>query len=167
MSTVAAESPSARWVIGVLSVAVFAAIVVVLYGMPGRGAAAGTPGALATVNAVLNGSAACFLLTGYAFIRNRNIKAHRTCMVSAFVLSSLFLVTYLFHHATVGSVPFQKEGWIRGVYFALLVPLVLLTIYRGWTKRIAKHREIARWTLPLWLYVSVSGVAVYLMLYHL
>ena len=117
MSTVAAESPSARWVIGVLSVAVFAAIVVVLYGMPGRGAAAGTPGALATVNAVLNGSAACFLLTGYAFIRNRNIKAHRTCMVSAFVLSSLFLVTYLFHHATVGSVPFQKEGWIRGVYF--------------------------------------------------
>ena len=98
-------------------------------------------------------------------------------MVGAFVLSSLFLVTYLLHHAQVGSVPFQKEGWIRGVYFAVLVPhvalavvivpLVLFTIHRGWTKRIAKHREIARWTLPLWLYVSVSGVTVYLMLYHL
>ncbi len=98
-------------------------------------------------------------------------------MVSAFALSSLFLVTYLLHHAQVGSVPFQKEGWIRGVYFAVLVPhvalamvivpLALFTIYRGWTGRIEKHRKIARWTLPLWLYVSVSGVAVYLMLYHL
>ena len=98
-------------------------------------------------------------------------------MVTAFVLSSLFLVTYLLHHAQVGSVPFQHEGWIRGVYFAVLVPhvmlavvivpLALFTIYRGWTERIAEHRKIARWTLPLWLYVSVSGVAVYLMLYHL
>ncbi len=179
MSTVTAESPAARWVIGVLSVVVVAAVVIVLYGMPGRGAAAapGTAGALATVNAVLNGSTACFLLTGYAFIRKRNIKAHRTCMVTAFALSSLFLVTYLLHHAQVGSVPFQHEGWIRGVYFAVLVPhvalavvivpLALLTIYRGWTERIAEHRKIARWTLPLWLYVSVSGVAVYLMLYHL
>ena len=74
------------------------------------------------MNAALNGSAACFLLTGYAFIRNKNIKAHRTCMVTAFVLSSLFLVTYLLHHAQVGSVPFEHEGWIRGVYFAVLVP---------------------------------------------
>ena len=177
MSTVTAESPAARWVIGVLSVVVFAAVIIVLYAMPGRGPAPGTPGALATVNAVLNGGAACFLLTGYAFIRKRRIKAHRTCMVTAFVLSSLFLVTYLIHHAQVGSVPFQHEGWIRGVYFAVLVPhvalaavivpLALFTIYRGWTERIEKHREIARWTLPLWLYVSVSGVVVYLMLYHL
>ncbi len=177
VSPVAAESPTARWVIGVLSVTVFAAVLNVLYAMPGRGPAPGSPGALATVNAVLNGGAACFLLIGYAFIRNRNVKAHRTCMVSAFVLSALFLVTYLIHHAQVGSVHFQHEGWIRGVYFAVLiphvalaagiVPLALLTIYRGWTERIALHRKIARWTLPLWLYVSVSGVAVYLMLYHL
>jgi len=177
VSTVTAESPAARWLIGVLSVVVFAAVIIVLYAMPGRGPAPGTPGALATVNAVLNGGAAVFLLTGYAFIRKRKIKAHRTCMVTAFVLSSLFLVTYLFHHAQVGSVPFRHEGWIRGVYFAVLVPhvmlavvivpLVLFTIYRGWTERIEKHREIARWTLPIWLYVSVSGVAVYLMLYHL
>ena len=177
VSTVPAESPAVSWVIGVLSVVVFAAVIIVLYAMPGRGPAPGTPGALATVNAVLNGGAACFLLTGYAFIRKRRIKAHRTCMVTAFVLSSLFLVTYLIHHAQVGSVPFQHEGWIRGVYFAVLVPhvmlavvivpLALFTIYRGWTERIEEHRKIAGWTLPLWLYVSVSGVAVYLMLYHL
>ena len=177
MSTVTAESPTARWLIGVLSVVVFAAVIIVLYAMPGRGPAPGTPGALATVNAVLNGGAAVFLLTGYVFIRKRKIKAHRICMVTAFVLSSLFLVTYLFHHAQVGSVPFRHEGWIRGVYFAVLVPPVLLaavivplalfTIYRGWTERIERHRAIARWTLPLWLYVSVSGVAIYLMLYHL
>ena len=177
MSTVAAESAAVRWMIGVLSVVTVAAVVIVLYGMPGRGAAPGTPGALATVNAVLNASTACVLLIGYGFIRKRNIKAHRACMVTAFVLSSLFLVTYLFHHAQVGSVPFQHEGWIRGVYFAVLVPhvtlavviipLALLTIYRGWTERIEMHRRIARWTLPLWLYVSVSGVAVYVMLYHL
>ncbi len=177
MNAVTTESPAVSWVIGVLSFVVVAAVVIVLYGMPGRGAAPGTPGALATVNAVLNGSTACFLLTGYGFILKGNIKAHRTCMVTAFVLSSLFLVTYLLHHAQVGSVPFQHEGWIRGVYFAVLVPhvtlavvvlpLALFTIYRGWTERIAEHRKIARWTLPIWLYVSVSGVAVYLMLYHL
>ena len=163
--------------IGVLSVVTVAAVVIVLYGMPGRGAAPGAAGALATVNAVLNASTACFLMIGYGFIRKRNIKAHLACMLTAFVLSSLFLVTYLLHHAQVGSVPFQHEGWIRGVYFAVLVPhvalavvivpLALLTIYRGWTERIAMHRRIARWTLPLWLYVCVSGVAVYVMLYHL
>ena len=177
MSTVTTESPAARWLIGVLSVVVFAAVIIVLYAMPERGPASGKPGALATVNALLNGGAAVFLLTGYAFIRKRKIKAHRTCMVTAFLLSSLFLVAYLFHHAQAGSVPFRHEGWIRGVYFAVLVPhvtlavvivpLALFTIYRGWTERIEKHREIARWTLPLWLYVSVSGVVVYLMLYHL
>ena len=177
VSTVAAESPATRWVIGVLSVVVFTAVLMVLYAMPVRGPAPETPGALATVNAILNGSAACFLVIGYTFIRGGNIKAHRACMVSAFVLSSIFLVTYLLHHAQVGSVHFQHEGWIRVIYFTvlvphvalatLIVPLALLTIYRGWTARIALHRKIARWTLPLWLYVSVSGVAVYLMLYHL
>jgi len=171
------ESPAVSWVIGVLSVVVVTAVVIVLYGLPERSAAPGTPGVLATVNAVLNGSTAALLLTGFGFIRKRNIKAHRTCMVTAFVLSSLFLVTYLLHHAQVGSVPFQHDGWIRSVYFAVLVPhvtlaamivpLALFTIYRGWTGRITEHRKIARWTLPIWLYVSVSGVAVYFMLYHL
>ncbi len=87
MSTVTAESPAARRVIGVLSVVVFSAVIVVLYAIPGRGPAPATPGALATVNAFLNGGAACFLLTGYVFIRKKRIKAHRTCMVTAFVLS--------------------------------------------------------------------------------
>ena len=177
MNEVKTESPVVSWVIGVLSVVVVTAVVIVLYGLPERGAAPGTPGVLATVNAVLNGSTAALLLAGFGFIRKRNIKAHRTCMVTAFVLSSLFLVTYLLHHAQVGSVPFRHDGWIRGVYFAVLVPhvtlaamivpLALFTIYRGWTGRIAEHRKIARWTLPIWLYVSVSGVAVYFMLYHL
>jgi putative membrane protein len=175
--TVTPESPAAPWVIGVLSVVVVAAVTIVLYALPGRDSTSGTPGVLATVNAILNGGTACFLLTGYVFIRRRNIKAHRACMLTAFALSSLFLVTYLLHHAQVGSVPFQHDGWIRGVYYAVLiphvilaaaiVPLALFTIYRGWTGRIEKHRKIARWTLPLWLYVSVSGVTVYLMLYHL
>ncbi len=170
------ESPAVRWVIGILSVVVVAAIAIIVYAMPGPGPAPGTPATLATLNAVLNGGAACFLLTGYAFIRKKKIKAHRACMVTAFVLSSLFLVTYLLHHAQVGSVPFQHDGWIRSLYLAVLVPhvvlaavivpLALFTIYRGWTERIEKHRKIARWRLPLWLYVSVSGVAVYLMLYH-
>ena len=111
----------------------------------GNDRVAGTHGAQAMVNAILNGSTACFRATGYAFIRKRNIIAHRTCRVTAFVLSSLFLVTYLLHHAQVGSVPFQDEGWIRGVYSAVLVPhvalamvivpLALLTIYRGRTER--------------------------------
>jgi len=128
VSTVTAESPTVRLVIGVLSVVAVAAVVIVLYGLPGRGAALGTPGVLATVNAVLNGSTACFLLTGYMFIRRGNIQAHRTCLVTAFSLSSLFLVTYLLHHAQVGSVPFQHEGWIRRVYFAVLVPHVALAV---------------------------------------
>ena len=175
--TVTAESRAVRWVIGILSVVVVAAIAIIVYAMPGPVPAPGTPATLATLNAVLNGGAACFLLTGYAFIRKKQIKAHRACMVTAFVLSSLFLVTYLLHHAQVGSIPFQHDGWIRGVYLAVLVPhiilaavivpLALFTIYRGWTGRIEEHRKVARWTLPLWLYVSVSGVAVYLMLYHL
>lgn len=97
-------------------------------------------------------------------------------MVAAFAMSSLFLVTYLLHHAQVGSVKFQGQGWVRTLYFGLLIPHVLLaavivplalfTLYRGWTGRIARHRAIARYTLPLWLYVSVSGVLVYWMLYR-
>ena len=97
--------------IGVLWVGVFGAVVIVLYGISGGGAAQGTPGALATVNAALNGSAALFLLTGYLFIRKRNVKAHRTCMVTAFVLSSLFLVTYLLHHAWSGYAKLPSLGY--------------------------------------------------------
>ena len=111
------------------------------------------------------------LLLGYAYIRKKNIAAHRACMLTAFGASSLFLVTYLMHHAQVGSVPFRGQGLVRWVYLSILiphivlaagiVPLALLTLYRGYTGRVASHRKIARYTLPIWLYVSISGVVVY------
>ncbi len=133
--------------------------------------------ALPTVNAFLNGTSAVLLTVGYVFIRLKKVTAHKTCMVTAFGVSSLFLISYLIHHYRVGSVLFGGTGFIRPVYFTLLishivlaaciVPLVLITIYRAWNEQFEKHMRIARWTLPLWLYVSVTGVIVYWMLYHL
>jgi len=133
--------------------------------------------ALPALNAFLNGTSAVLLTVGYVFIRLKKVTAHKTCMVSAFGMSSLFLISYLIHHYRVGSVLFGGTGFIRPVYFTLLishivlaaciVPLVLITIYRAWTEQFEKHMRIARWTLPLWLYVSVTGVIVYWMLYHL
>lgn len=134
-------------------------------------------GALPALNAALNGVSALLLLTGYYFIRRKNVKAHKTCMLAAFGVSSLFLVSYLVYHIQSGSTPFGGEGWTRPLYFALLVshillaasivPLVLVTLYRGLKSRFALHRRLARRTLPLWLYVSVTGVIIYFMLYHL
>ncbi len=129
------------------------------------------------LNALLNSASAVLLLTGYYFIRQRHIAAHRRCMLAALGTSGLFLVSYLIYHFSVGSVRFQGTGWIRPVYFAVLVshtvlataivPLVLLTVVRALRERFDKHRAIARWTLPLWLYVSATGVAVYWMLYRM
>jgi putative membrane protein len=175
MTTTSAESPAARRLVAALSAAVVVAVAIVIYAFPGR-AVPGEPGVLPTVNAVLNAGAGAFLLVGWRYIRRRQVAAHRRCMLSAFALSSVFLVTYLLHHAQVGSVPYRGQGFLRVVYFSLLlphivlaaavVPLALLTIYRGWTNRIVLHRKIARWTLPIWLFVSVSGVALYWMLYR-
>ena len=133
--------------------------------------------ALPTLNAFLNGTSAVLLTIGYIFIRLKKVTAHKACMVTAFGVSSLFLLSYLIHHYRVGSVPFGGTGFMRPVYFTLLVshivlaacivPLVLITIYRAWSQQFEKHMRIARWTLPLWLYVSVTGVIVYWMLYHL
>ena len=133
--------------------------------------------ALPTLNAFLNGTSAVLLTVGYIFIRLKKVTAHKTCMVTAFGVSSLFLLSYLIHHYRVGSVPFGGTGFMRPVYFTLLishivlaasiVPLVLITIYRAWSQQFEKYMRIARWTLPLWLYVSVTGVIVYWMLYHL
>jgi putative membrane protein len=171
-----AETRSVRTVVGALSFVVFGAVVLVM-ALP-VGAASGTPvpGTIASLNAVFNASAALSLMAGYAFVRRGKVQAHRACMITAFVLSALFLVGYLVHHAQVGSVPFRGVGWVRTAYFAILVPhvalaagvvpLALLSVYRGYTGRVQAHRRIARWTLPLWLYVSVSGVVVYWMLYH-
>ena len=139
----------------------------------------GAPGAsiLPTLNAVLNATSALFLSIGYVFIRRRRVTAHLCCMLTAFVASTLFLVSYVVYHYQAGSRPFAGQGWVRGVYFALLishivlaaviVPLALTTIYRAWQGMFDRHRRIARWTLPIWLYVSVTGVIVYWMLYHL
>jgi putative membrane protein len=132
---------------------------------------------LPTVNAVLNATSAVFLIAGYCFIRAKNRDAHRACMLGAFTSSTLFLVSYLVYHFQVGSVPFRGQGAIRVVYFAILVthtilattvvPLSLITLIRAVRSKFDAHRRIARWTLPIWLYVSVTGVVVYWMLYWL
>ncbi|MEX2264942.1 MAG: DUF420 domain-containing protein [Bryobacteraceae bacterium] len=132
---------------------------------------------LPTVNATLNASAAVLLLWGYRLIRRREIEKHRKVMLTAFGVSAAFLVCYLVYHYNVGSVRFQKTGAIRTVYFGILIThtilaaavpfLALITLNRALNKRFDKHRRIARWTLPIWLYVSVTGVVVYVMLYRL
>lgn len=132
---------------------------------------------LPTVNAILNGIAAVFLLVGWVLIRRRRMRAHRAAMLSALVCSVAFLASYLVYHAQVGSVRFQGTGAIRTVYFTVLlthtvlaaaVPfLAAITLTRALQRRFPRHRTIARWTLPIWLYVSVTGVALYWMLYHL
>ncbi|HXG53314.1 MAG TPA: DUF420 domain-containing protein [candidate division Zixibacteria bacterium] len=129
------------------------------------------------MNAALNSLSAVFLVAGYYFIRSRNVSAHRFCMLAALAASALFLVSYLVYHYRVGSVPFKGEGAIRLVYFAILishtilaaalVPLVGVTLVRALKERFGAHRRLARWTFPLWLYVSVTGVVVYWMLYRL
>ena len=132
---------------------------------------------LPSVNAALNSASALLLAAGYLFIRSGRIAAHRLCMLSALVASTLFLISYLTYHYHVGSVPFTGRGWIRGVYFTVLishtalavviVPLVSVTLYRALKNDFDRHKRIARWTLPLWLYVSITGVIVYAMLYGL
>jgi putative membrane protein len=132
---------------------------------------------LPALNATLNGIAAIFLTIGYVFIRQRRIAQHRACMIAAFVTSTLFLISYLIYHANVGSRPFTGQGAIRVVYFIILithvilaaaiVPMVLMTMSRGLRNQFVRHKAIARWTLPLWLYVSVTGVIVYCMLYQM
>jgi putative membrane protein len=169
-----AEPASVRWaILGVAALAV-GIVAGVIYGQPHTDPAR-APSGLASLNAVLNAAAAACLLTGYAFVRRKRIAAHRRSMLAAFGLSCAFLVSYLAHHAQVGSVPYAGQGGLRTLYFGLLiphivgaaavVPLALFAIYRGWTGRIAAHRRIARMALPLWLYVSVSGVVLYFLLY--
>jgi uncharacterized membrane protein YozB (DUF420 family) len=129
------------------------------------------------LNALLNATSAVLLISGYGFIRTGRINAHRNCQVSAVVTSSLFLVSYLTYHYFHGTTRFAGQGIVRPAYFAILVshtilaavivPLVLVTLHRAARAEFLKHRRIARLTLPLWLYVSVTGVVVYLMLYHL
>lgn len=131
---------------------------------------------LPLLNALLNSLSAILLCSGYIAIRRRCVSLHKTCMLTACCTSALFLVSYLTYHYHVGSKPFTGQGGIRLVYFtilishtilaAVIVPLVLLTLTRAWKAQWLRHRRLARWTLPLWLYVSVTGVVIYLMLYQ-
>ena len=129
------------------------------------------------INASLNGTSGVLLLIGRSLIKNGRMAAHRAVMIAALVSSSLFLTSYLYYHYHVGSIRFQGHGWWRPLYFTILishttlaiviVPMVIITLSRALRQRYASHRAIARWTFPLWLYVSVTGVIVYLMLYQL
>jgi uncharacterized membrane protein YozB (DUF420 family) len=132
---------------------------------------------LPAVNAILNGAAAVLLVLGYTLIRRHRVQAHKRVMISAFATSCAFLACYLIYHWHVGSVPYRHPGAIRTFYLSLLAthtalaaavpPLAIITLSRGLSARFDRHRAIARWTLPIWLYVSVTGVVVYLMLYQL
>lgn len=132
---------------------------------------------LPALNATLNGISALFLTTGYLFIRRRQIAMHKRCMLAALTSSALFLTSYVVYHLHAGSRPFAGQGAIRVIYFAILithvvlaaviVPLALMTAARGLRAQFEAHARIARWTLPLWLYVSVTGVVIYVMLYQL
>jgi uncharacterized membrane protein YozB (DUF420 family) len=131
---------------------------------------------LPAVNATLNAIAAVLLSIAYVLIRQRRIDAHRRTMIAAFATSSLFLICYIVYHAQVGSVRFTRQGFVRPLYFGILIthvtlaatvlPLAIITLSRGLKARFAQHRAIARWTLPIWLYVSVTGVLVYVLLYQ-
>jgi putative membrane protein len=128
-------------------------------------------------NAVMNSSSAVFLSAGYVQIRRRRIASHRACMLVAFCCSVVFLASYVIYHLRAGVIHFGGQGWIRPVYFTLLgthtvlavviVPLALITLSRALSRKFDRHRRIARWTLPIWLYVSVTGVIVYFLLYRL
>ena len=132
---------------------------------------------LPAVNAALNATSGVFLGMGYWLIRRKRVNAHRACMIMAVTVSALFLVSYLTYHAHVGSKHFEGEGWVRPVYFGILLThtvlatavalyLVPVTLSRALRQRFDRHKAIARWTLPIWFYVSVTGVVIYFMLYH-
>ena len=132
---------------------------------------------LAPLNAILNTTATILLVAGFYFIKQKRVQAHRRCMIAAVLVSAAFLTSYLIFHYEVGDVRFTGQGWVRPLYFAILIPHVILavtilplaltTLYFGLTSNFVKHRRIAKWTWPLWIYVSVTGVIVYLMLYQL
>ena len=132
---------------------------------------------LPPLQATLNSISACLIVAAYLYIRRGNKRAHKTCMVSALVVSTMFLVSYLYYHNQVGYVPFSGQGFIRPIYFLILfshiflavviLPMIVLTVTYALRDRIALHQRITRWTLPLWLYVSVTGVLIYLFGFHL
>jgi len=163
-------------VIAAVSLGVVGIVAVLLLGRAPQGSGAEVS-SLPAFNAFLNGTGAILLVLGYLCIRSRRVRAHRACMLAAFGVSVLFLLSYVTYHYEFGSRSFSGQGWIRFLYFPLLishivlaasiVPLALITIYRAWRGEFGRHRRVARWTLPVWLYVSVTGVVVYWMLYRM
>jgi putative membrane protein len=161
-------------IIGVLSVAIPFVVAILMF-IPQTGKLGDlNVSFLPHLNAVLNSATALALVTGYIFIRNGKKQYHITAMITAFVLSSIFLVSYVIYHYQAPATKFLGEGFIRGIYFfillshiilaAVVVPFVLLSIYFGISKQYQKHRRIVKWTFPIWLYVAVTGVIVYLMI---
>lgn len=160
--------------IGIVSVAVPALVLMLFFIKPPDVQVGFDLRILPALNASLNFSTALLLLTGFYFIRNKRINSHRICMITAFCFSALFLVFYVIYHALTEPTPYGGQGIIRNIYFFILIthivlaaailPLILITLVRGLQKKFDRHRKIARWTFPLWLYVAVTGVAVYLML---
>jgi putative membrane protein len=167
----------ALFLIGVISLVIVLVVGSLLLGQRPEARGRSAVGALPLLNACLNATSAALLSAGWVLIRRKRVTAHKTCMVSALAVSTLFLVSYVTYHALAGSRPFGGQDWIRLVYYPLLVshiilaaaivPLALTTVYRALQGNFARHVRIARWTLPIWLYVSVTGVLVYWMLYRL
>jgi putative membrane protein len=165
-----------KWyvLIGVISVVVVGVVALLLFAA--QDATAGSPEIyiLPKLNALINSTVSILLIAGLYFILNKQIKAHKSCMIAAFTLSALFLVSYIIYHYNAPHTSFEGEGLIRQFYFFILishiilaifiVPLVLITLFRAWREDFEKHKRIARWTFPIWLYVSITGVAVYLMI---
>ncbi|HTM44267.1 MAG TPA: DUF420 domain-containing protein [Polyangiaceae bacterium] len=162
--------------VALISLLVFAVIALLLRKAPEAHPAV-QPGLLAQLNAALNAASALCMTVGFLHIKKGDEQGHKRWMIAAFSFSCLFLVGYVLHHLQVGSVPFSGHGWLRTLYFALLIPhvvlaavalpLVLLTLLRGLAGKRRLHHRVASYTLPIWFYVSVSGVIVYFMLYHL
>jgi putative membrane protein len=163
-----------NWAIALVSTAIPLVVLFLFYVKPPQVSVGFNVKMLPALNSSLNFTTALLLSAGYYFIRKKQIRSHRLCMLSAFILSALFLISYVIYHSMAEETRFGGEGWIRPVYYfilithivlaAAIVPLVLVTLMRALRERFDRHKKIARWTLPLWLYVAVSGVVVYLML---
>ena len=163
-------------VIAVLSLVIVGVIAALLLGGPAVARPGTGVAALPALNAALNASSALLLGAGYVLIRRRRITAHRACMLAAASASTAFLISYVVYHWLAGSRPFTGQGWARAIYFPVLithvvlaagmVPFVLTTLYRALAGDFVRHARLARWTFPVWMYVSVTGVAVYWMLHR-
>jgi len=164
-------------VIGLLSLVVVAVVAFLILGERPAPRGLAQVSTLPALNAALNAASAVLLTVGWLCIRKKRVAAHRTCMLAAFCVSTAFLISYVVYHALAGSRPFGGRGWLRWVYVPILLshitlsaamlPFVLTTLFRALRGQFDRHKRLARWTLPVWLYVSVTGVLVYWMLYHL